>query len=529
MTATMTSKSFNTASDVDMRLADRMWRLTHLYTITDTNGALVRFTPNRAQLHFDKNKALRNIILKSRKLGFTTFEAVDMLDETLFTKSHDSVMLSFDAESQIDIFDKKVDLAWQHFPLKDLYSVENDRANMFKFGFGNGIYSSFTVKLSSRGGNPHRLHISEFAKLCAKFPDKALEVIDGTIASVPLSGRVDIESTAEGDYGDFYDMFKEAMERGDPRLPTQYKAHFYNWTWDDAVIDSVVADTASLPSEFREYQQRYQLTDKQITYYYIKFLSLKRDWKLLQQNYPTTWQEAFISSGGKFFDMQVIESHTAYILPTQADGNWLWIKDYTPGHAYAIGGDPSEGVGRNASAAVVWDFTPLKPEVVATFADPLCDPIAFAYELRRAAVRYGSCLIAPESNSIGYATIAKLKEIYDTSLIYSDTNFGYDEDRSSGKLGWSTNNSTKPKMLNDFKNAVHNFEVKIPSAALLEQMRTYPNDDVTQTFKRTDQHHWDLLMAAAIGYQMANVAMRRTRIPVTTNATQTTSHLTSAI
>ena len=39
-----------------------------------------------------------------------------------------------------------------------------------------------------RSGTIHRLHISEFGKICAKVPEKAAEVMTGSIPAVPASG-----------------------------------------------------------------------------------------------------------------------------------------------------------------------------------------------------------------------------------------------------------------------------------------------------------------------------------------------------
>ena len=66
-------------------LADKDWRMQFLYKIRDKQRRLRLFKKNRAQETFDANKAKRNIILKSRQLGFTTYEAVDMLDDSLFS------------------------------------------------------------------------------------------------------------------------------------------------------------------------------------------------------------------------------------------------------------------------------------------------------------------------------------------------------------------------------------------------------------------------------------------------------------
>ena len=54
----------------DPRLIDKTWRMSNLYKIRTKKAALVKFRMNRAQEDFNKNKHTRNIILKSRQLGF---------------------------------------------------------------------------------------------------------------------------------------------------------------------------------------------------------------------------------------------------------------------------------------------------------------------------------------------------------------------------------------------------------------------------------------------------------------------------
>ena len=61
-----------------------------------------------------------------------------------------------------------------------------------------------------RSGTIHRLHVSEFGKICAKYPDKAQEVVTGSIPAVPMNGVLVIESTAEGRDGDFFKMVQIA-------------------------------------------------------------------------------------------------------------------------------------------------------------------------------------------------------------------------------------------------------------------------------------------------------------------------------
>lgn len=248
------------------------------------------FERNKAQKHFAQHKHTRNIVLKSRQLGFTTDEAVDSLDDTLFNRNFDALMVAHDLESATTIFDKKIDFAWDNFPLKHLYQEEANQSKTLKFGFGDKTFSSIAVDTSGRSGTYQRVHITEFAILAKNRPDKAEEIITGTIPAIPTHGRCDIESTSQGAEGLFYEMFWEAWTRGEPTSPLQFKAHFYNWQWDEEIVR---LEAIEVPSEFKAYQSKYGLTDKEISYYYQKWLSLNKDWEMLQREYPTTPEEAF--------------------------------------------------------------------------------------------------------------------------------------------------------------------------------------------------------------------------------------------
>lgn len=278
----------------DKRLLDKKWRVANLYKIRDKNKNLIKFKKNRAQQHFDENKWHRNIILKSRQLGFTTFESIDSLDDTLFTKNSECLLIAHNLDAAKAIFDKKIDLAWKNLRpgIQELYRVDANTAQALKFEFGDGSFSTIAVDTSGRSGTFNRVHVTEFADLCKKYPQRARDIIEGTIPAVPTFGRVDIESTSQGASGEFFDMFIEAWERGEPTLPVQYKAHFYNWTWDDEEL-SKVEPMEVLPQEFRDYQVLHNLTDLQITYYYHKWESLNKDWNSLRREYPTTPEEAF--------------------------------------------------------------------------------------------------------------------------------------------------------------------------------------------------------------------------------------------
>lgn len=474
------------------------------------------FVPNRAQRDFEIHRHTRNIILKSRQLGFTTNESIDALDDTLFSRNFDSLFIAQDLETASDIFNNKVDLAWDNFELQMLYGLDASSARKLKFEFGDGTSSSITVDSSGRSGTYRRVHITEFAKVCKERPDKAKEIIEGTIPAVPLDGRIDIESTADGDTGYFAEMFWEAFNRGEPTQPTEFKAHFYNWTYDDEEM-ALIHPINDLPYEFNLYQKEHALTDVEITYYYLKWLSLNKNWDSLHKEYPTTPEEAFSYSGHKLFDRQRLGNMRKLVRPVIdwmddphlreeafsnkkgiRQGDWTYFESYEIGHRYVAGCDVAEGVGQDSSTIVIWDFTPIRPIVVARYKNNSVPPNLFAFEIKNGCEKYGMALAMVERNNHGHATLLKLKEIYPEKNIYKTPD---------DKIGWVTNLVTKPKMMFDFSNVVNDDLVEIPDAVLLTEMFTYEKENLdTVKFDDESTQHWDILMAAAIGFQGKSVA-----------------------
>src|SRR5947209_8551071 len=68
--------------------ADPEWRLDNLYFIRDGEGNRIKFKRNEGQSHFCANMALRNVLPKSRKIGFSTLIGILICDQCVFRKGH---------------------------------------------------------------------------------------------------------------------------------------------------------------------------------------------------------------------------------------------------------------------------------------------------------------------------------------------------------------------------------------------------------------------------------------------------------
>lgn len=225
-------------------LADPYWRVFSgaLYRIMikgdgdeeTQDVSVMPFKPNAAQEKFVNRLWHRNVILKARQLGFTTLIAILWLDHALFNADQRCGIIAQDREAAEVIFRDKVKFAYENLPeqIRERFPLGRDSASELLFAHNN---SSIRVATSMRSGTIHRLHISEFGKICAKFPDKAKEVMTGSIPAVPSNGILVIESTAEGRDGSFFKICQTAQANFAQRKKLNfrdYRFHFYAW-WQE--------------------------------------------------------------------------------------------------------------------------------------------------------------------------------------------------------------------------------------------------------------------------------------------------------
>lgn len=498
---------------MDSRLLDKPWRLSHLYSITGKDGGeKLQFKPNQAQQELfsvlkDKKRV---IVLKARQLGITTASSIWFLDDVLFRRNINSLSVLQSRDHAISAFDGKVHFAWnnlnQNLKAALGWSVDISRANQLSFAFGDGSSSSYVVSTSGRSGTFQNVHLSELAALCAERPNDAKEVITGTIPAVPNDGLILIESTAQGETGYFADYWRDAVTGKNGFHPL-----FFNWRWDKEEIQKM-SPLLECPPEFRDLAKTHALSDKETAYLVAKWRSLGCDWSLLRQEYPTTPEEAFMSSTEKFFDIEAIDDFLLHADYGERKGSTVFYQAPRPGRTYAIGADPSEGVGRDHSAAVVLEVDGVKPKVVATYADASCPPEDFAHILKSLSTEYNSAVIAVERNNHGHAVLATLKHVYDEDLLYRQQDPSMVSSSIGYRLGFNSNAATKPLILHSLAQVIRERSVLIPSKELLEELRMYPRSEATKS--RTEEgasRHWDLTIAFALALHCSEYALKNGR------------------
>jgi hypothetical protein len=285
--------------------SDPVWRLHNLYWIVDKGGQKVRFTPNDAQLTLINSMHGKDIILKARQMGFTTLCCIVGLDECLFNKDWRAAIIAHKLDDAKGIFETKVKYPYDNLPdpLKARLALVKDSADTLHFSNG----SSISVTTSARSGTFQRLHISEFGKICAKHPDKAREIVTGSLPAAER-GCVTIESTAEGQEGRFFEMVQTARER-EPTSRREWKFHFFPW-WKQEEY-TAPPEFAVITDEDKRYfedlaVEGIELTDGQKAWWVLTEKDQGGD---MRREYPATPDEAFEQAiEGAIFSTQLAHS-----------------------------------------------------------------------------------------------------------------------------------------------------------------------------------------------------------------------------
>lgn len=497
----------------DPRLRSKWWRITHLYKILDKQGNLVTFRPSRVQLAILKamGSRLRARILKYRQGGVTTLFCILYLDDALWTPGHSSAIIAHERETLDKIFEI-VDRAYENIPdsIKPKTSRDTLRMLHFEETFdGQKLDSEIYVALKLRGGTVQSLHITERAYIEG---EKSTELEAGSKQAVPMTGRITEETTANG-LNEYHDSFMEDYDNpGQGDLDTL--ALFYAWHEDPQYkIEGIIKERTEQDNKLDQLvfdNYGYHLTDEQIIWYNWKQKDLEKAARasgdavrlsgkqLMQQEYPSTVDEAFQSGLGNVFDNNLLAAITAATPVKVVDsqmikGEKIYIyEEPQDGMFYGLGCDPSDGTGDPAAIAI-WSKDLKK---VAEWSG-LLRPDNLAKLIKEMAELFNEAFAGVENNML--STILFLSEVYHN--IFSTIKLDQRRQTKTKKVGWTTTGKSRDLMIDDF--IVHFEEGSLQNLTqlTLRQMRTFVVKDGGKREHATGKHD-DMLFADMIALQM---------------------------
>ena len=288
--------------------ADPVWRISNIYEIVDKSGRVVPFRPNWAQQEFLERYNDRTLVLKARQLGLSTLIGIIQLDTCLFTSNVTAATIAHDRDSLEKLFARNIKGVYERLPeaIRQAVPASRDRTHQLRFGNGSDI----SVTLSARSGTVQMLHVSEFGKLCAKYPQKAQEVVTGAFEAVPADGCIIIESTAEGQSGYFYDYCMDAIRGGQEGRTSAWNLLFFPWHQHPEYRAKKRGPIqASAVKYFGSLVERgIELDQPQQHWYAQKLAALGED---IKREHPSFAEEAFESSTeGAYYADQMARART---------------------------------------------------------------------------------------------------------------------------------------------------------------------------------------------------------------------------
>lgn len=451
------------------------------------NNQLLPMILNTAQAQYARTCTHRNIVLKARQLGITTYVAARYFIQTITRPGTLTVQVAHDQESAEEIF-RIVHRFWANLPdALRKGALMTSRANVRQIVFPR-LDSQYRVATAAdenagRGLTIHNLHCSEVAR----WPHGGIEALASVRAAVPPAGEIVLESTPNGAAGVFYEEWQRAPETG-------YTRYFFPWWLDPGYVQLV--DPANFPELDAEEQalvDRWKLSHEQIAYRrYIR--SSMRD--LAVQEYAEDAYSCFRASGECVFDLDCVRAQlNNHREPVQSEDNnrlLTWFPPM-PEHEYIIGVDPAGGGshGDYSCAQVIARETGLQcAQLHGHFS-----PRELARKVRKLAKTYKGALVAVERNNHGHAVLTHLRN-QNCPNIYQDP---------QSKDGWLTSASTRPHMIENLAAILVENPQLFSSTLLLNEFRTFVRHPDGSTSALAGAHD-DSVMAMAIALVVREAA-----------------------
>ena len=528
--------------------------------IKDKFSRIIPYVPNLPQrilidyvlLCIKERRPVKAIILKARQMGLSTAVEAIIYWWTSTNKNINSVIIGNDEKSSKNLymmFRRYYDNTNAIFKPSIRYNTRTDLSfERFddegkQIGLGSSIKTETAGnKGAGRSDTINLLHGSEVGSW-----ENGEALVASLLQTVPDAQVMDkpsmvfLESTAEGRGNYFHKEYTAAVKGLNNFTP-----FFFPW-W---ILDDYERDEGDL-GELSEYEiflfelmskghdvggQHIDIDEARIPAKIHFYRRKQRDFEAtperLQQEYPSTWQEAFISSGknvfntlalqeleaqaedvtqtkyykiipGELFNQYTLEEIPYEVMETPDDFTYkaplkIWVPPIQ-GHEYVIGGDVAEGLSRgDFSVAEVVDVSTM--ETVARWRGHI-DPDKFGEIVGALGGYYNYALVGIEVNNHGLTTIQKLRDTFYTNLYKRDK--GYDEDfeEPTSNLGWKTDVRTKRLMIDDLVRIIREKLNKERDIVFVNEAFAFVRDDRGRMGAEPGEHD-DTVMAKAIAFQL---------------------------
>jgi hypothetical protein len=460
-------------------------------------------------------RGIRDLIVKPRQLGFSTFIAALFFMDGLLEPGRISVIVTHDDKISKELL-RTYKLFYDELPdeLKKGTRLRTAAANVYEIEFdGVPEVSRFEIRTEKgtewRGGVIHNLHASE-----AAFYEHWADFMASYVQAVPASGNIIFETTCNG-RNEFYEEVVLAMDGANG-----YRVIFYEWFKHPEYKRPWHPDEQEpLTKVEQDLVAAHGLTLEQIAWRRWKITEVKDKF---QQEYPETLLGAFLATGRPFFDPLAVdkghERAKAAVLgfedgsrekPRHPRAYVTVYEDPIPGELYILSADIAEGIdkgsgdgekgGADFNSAAMLKVSNLK--VVADIHGRM--PVVEFAEILNRLGRLYQAVLAPERNNHGHTVVASLQRAEYPEL-YHHAEYN-EEGKRFLKAGWPTNVVTRPQMLDALDTVIRRGALHYDNPAFWREADRFVRNEKTGKPEAMASWHDDRIIALAIAVYLATL------------------------
>lgn len=431
-----------------------------------TVGELIPFKLKEAQkdLFNTVRKRMRVMILKARQIGFSTAMVGFFYHNTITNPGTTTALIGYNSDLTAELLDK-VKTFYKTTPAELRPTIHYNTKYEISFPrLDSKILVLPSTENVGRGYTLNNVLATELA-----FWEQADEKMTTLEASVPINGRIVIESTPNGTGNKYHRMWM---------TDNDYAKNEYGWWWGYSEEEiNIIRRRMNNP---RKFAQEYGLE--------------------------------FLTSGRPVFDQDIILEQRKNVLRVgdcivDLDGTRRFVKIFndlriyrepSPTDFYVFGVDTSEGVsGGDYSTVTV--FNRRTGEEVA-FYRGLIAPDRLGEKLNEWGRYYNNALMVVEVNNHGLTTLTVLRQKLYPTMYFRPAKLEGMGVTTTDKLGWKTTKITRPLLIDEFAQACRDKNLVIHSKEILDEMSVFVYDNNNDMTPQPGFHD-DCIFSTGIAFQ----------------------------
>ena len=483
-----------------------------------------------------EGKPVRVVILKARQIGCSTWAEGRIFRDTAMSELTNSLIVAHKEDASTNLFNMSK-LFYEEMPgwLRPMKKASNAKELLFENPTPDthakqqnpGLRSKIKIDTAKnlgagRSETVKNLHVSELA-----FWDRAEEVMTGLMQAVPddPGTMVIVESTANGLGGYFYELCQNAIA-GLNEFEFIFIAWFENPEYSRLFKDS---------REKEKFEERLDETEEHLRKTFFVTLeqlnwrrwcianNLNGDIEVFKQEYPSSPEEAFLTSGTPVYDVETvlmrvqqvrrekplstgrllyrIDPESERIIPNtiaySEDPNGpLKIYEWPAyGNPYVIGGDTAEGGVDYCTGSVRNNAT---WNQAATYRQQI-DTDLYAKDIYALGMFYNRALVGIETNFDSHPVKELDRQRYPKQYQREipDTYTG----KLQKKFGFKTTSLTRPIIIASHVALAREHIDTFNDAVTLEEMLTFVRNEKGRPEAQAGAHD-DTILADAIAYEI---------------------------